>query len=721
MKKIKQKNCIAFTLMEMTLVLLITSIIAAASTPIVTSAVSDYADQNYKATGVEAQNVPWRVSSGYDGGGIYNLKQLTSSPIGMNVKFGSNVSDYGYPTLAIETLGQYNLFNAPQIALINASNTGYSIIGMDEFENVAMVNGADSFKASKIGSFTTAYTGEKSVYLGADIQKTPPYSTVGSGSDATNVSGDDMYFDNSVFVGQNINSRKTENGIYMGYDISRGVNERNIIAIGNNLGSEEVYGSTHQGNIQIGNYGNQVKIANCIAIGNYAAKDSGFKHDIAIGHFAGMHSAYYTSIIIDQGDSANISIGQYAGANRIKGSGFAYGSINTISLGAYAGYFDGISNFRATSNINIGDFAGHFQKNVNKNDSNYQNINIGYYAAVRPFSINPDVTLTNNNIVLGYYAGYNAPYSNGNVIIGPYVGNQVGTTNSIIIGSGYEQTDDQTGYALGRNLGTLDTISYGALILGTGAGANSSPTYGNVNIGYYAGHGEYNSYGYGNVAIGPFTCQGVSGQNKWCLGWGHEVTRNSISLTDNNIIWNPESNIPQMFIGYANNNKSIASDWNQTSITLYASDVFRPSSTIFNTLRWSDKRLKTNISKVVGSLDKIRQVNIYDYTLKKDEYHTPRIGVLAQEFKKIFPTEVKIEPNSKKYAVGVDSLIYTMLDAMKDLDINIQNLQKSFDAYVNDFMGLKSKVAKLEAQSKKLQNENAEMKSRLAKINSKLK
>lgn len=713
MKKFKQKNCIAFTLMEMTLVLLITSIIAAASTPIVTSAVSDYADQNYKATGGEAQDVPWRVSSGYDGGGIYNSKKEITSPVGMNVKFGSNASNYGYPTLAIESLGQYNLFNAPQIAMINAATTGYSTIGMDEFENVAMVNGANSFISSKSSSSKNTYIGEKSVFLGADIQTTAPYASTAL---------DDMYYDNSVLVGQYINTRMTENGIYMGYGITRGVNERNVIAIGNNLNSEEVYSATYQGNIQIGNYGNQAKIANCIAIGNYAAYSSGFKHDIAIGHFAGMNSAHYASLIYTVGDSGNISLGQYAGAIKIKASNNSYvlrGAYNTISIGGYAGYFDTASHQTPNSNINVGDFAGFSALTLD--GGNYQNISIGYYAGARPL-INNSSTLVKNDVILGYYAGYNAPYNYGNVIIGPYVGNEVKTYNSVIIGSGYkEQEDDQTGFALGH--GNSD-ISYGALILGTGAGAYSNATYGNVNIGYYAGNiSSRFSKLYGNVAIGPNTCRAVSGQNKWCLGWGSEVVWHGIPLVNNTTVWDHTSNTPQMFIGYAGTSplNYDSSDWDQTAITLYASNVFRPSMTSFDTLRWSDKRLKTNISRVVGSLDKIRKVNIYDYTLKKDEHHTPRIGVLAQEFKKIFPTEVKQEPNSKMYAVGVDSLIYTMLDAIKDLDINIQNLQKYFEAYVNDFMGLKSKVAKLEAQSKKLKTENAEMKSRLAKINAKLK
>lgn len=725
MKKFIQKNCIAFTLMEMTLVLLITSIIAAATTPILTSAVSDYADQNYKATGGEDADAPWRVSASYDGGGIYNTKIETTSPIGLNVKFGASASNYGYPTLAIETLNLSNLFNAPQIQVAeqpstsNVAGNWYANIAMDEFDNLAVVYG-NSFSAGKVGpnGINTSYIGEKNVFIGDNIQGTAPYASTAT---------DDMYYDNSIFVGQYINTRMTENTVYVGTGITRNIHERNTIAIGQDLGTENAYAATYQGNINIGNYSTLGRTAESIAIGNYAGVASTFKKDIIIGNYAGYNSGYYPYFTFDVGDSNNISIGQYAGATSGTRTTSAViidqGGISSISIGGYAGF----SEFRnPSSSINIGDNAGSVRSiNMSNNSiSAYDNLNIGYYAGAVNYKSNKN--LTNRNVNLGFYAGYTDSGASINVLIGSYAGNYTTAINSVMIGSGQKNPtsnthiSNQTGYGVTSNY---------AVLVGSAAGAFGNSIYGNVGIGYYAAY--YSSYKssstnrnkYGNVAIGPMTCNNVTGQNKWCLGWGDKITSTSSIYNSLNVnVWNPASAEPQMFIGYANNNAGNSSDWNNTAITLYANDVYlQGNGASATTLNWSDKRLKTNISKVVGSLGKIRVVNIYDYTLKDDEYHTPKIGVIAQEFKKIFPYDVKMEPNSKKYAVTTSSLIYTMLDAIKELDINVQNLQKSFDNYVKDFFGLKSKVVKLEAQSKKLQAENAQMKSRLAKINAKLK
>lgn len=717
MKKFIQKNCIAFTIMEMTLVLLITSIIAAATTPILTSAVSDYSNQNYVATGGESADAPWRVSQSYDGGGIYNTKIEQTSPIGMNVKFGASASSYGYPTLAIETLNSNNLFNSPQIQVTEPASSGvstkwYANIAMDQFDNLAIVYG-NSFSAGKVGAngTNTNYIGEKSVFIGGGIQGTAP--------DADSAL-DDMYYDNSVFIGQYINTRMTEDSVYMGYGITRNIHERNIIAIGQDIGTEDAYAATYQGNINIGNYSTFGRTAESIAIGNYAGVASTYKKDIIIGNYAGYNAGFSTTFVYDQGDSGNIAIGQYAGATSASRGAMRNGFYNVINIGGYAGFSE-FTNF--SSSINIGDNAGSVRSTNSSSyqmNSYYNNIDIGYYAGAT--YLNSSKNLMNGNVNIGFYSGYTDTGANRNVVIGSYAGYKTVASHSIIIGSGQENVSsnsNQTGFGV---------ISNYAVLVGSAAGAFGTPIYGNVGIGYYAGF--YSGYTasstrnyYGNVAIGSNTCNNVRGQNKWCLGWGEKVTINDITASNSVSVWTPGNNTPQMFIGYANSNAGNSSDWNNTAITLYANDVLvsKDNGAGPFALRWSDKRLKTNISKVFGSLDKIRRVNIYDYTLKDDERHTPKVGVIAQEFKKIFPNDVKIEPNSKKYAVSTNSLIYVMIDAIKDLDINVQNLQKSFDNYVKDFFGLKSKVAKLEVQSKKLQAENTQMKSRLAKINAKLK
>ena len=240
----KFKNYIAFTMMEMTLVLLITSIIAAASTPIITSAVSDYADKNYSG---EIAAAPWRKTKSYDGGGIYNSPVQKDSPIGINAKFGSAASYYKYPALAIESMSANNIINSAQIKIRNNSAYGhlYANFGMDEFENVMFVSGNNSFRPYKVGNngTNTTYIGSRSIYLGSNLfddDVVDAYSNI--------------YHQNSIFVGQNINSLKSENTVQMGSNIAIWNGQRNNVYLGHNFSSENNENTAYQGNIQIGNY-----------------------------------------------------------------------------------------------------------------------------------------------------------------------------------------------------------------------------------------------------------------------------------------------------------------------------------------------------------------------------------------------------------------------------------------------------------------------------------
>lgn len=691
MKKNNTKNCIAFTLMEMTLVLLITSIIAAASTPIVTSAVSDYAERAYAPTEGESADAPWRNASGYNGGGIYNPPVQTTSPIGINSKFGSSASNYKYPALAIEAR-EGNLINNPQIQIrVNSSTpvlSRYSNVSMDAYENIAFIAGTGSFTAGKEANASNNYIGARNIFMGSMLQSYSGYTY------------SDMYYNNSVFLGSMINSRMAENVISIGNKISKHSHERNTINLGYNLNSS-YSNSTYQGSIIIGHYSNLTSVRDVITIGNNASRNSAFINDVVIGKYTGMNSA---TDVID--DSSNIIIGAYAVSRPVVSSASSSnGNKKSIFIGTKAGIIS--NNERALSryyDISLGYYAGNRAlRSVDGRDTSLNNIAIGKYA---DYMLSSSVFSSLNNIKIGTYSGSNtATYSN-NIFVGSYAGYFMDNRDTIAIGSTPSTAFAGTGADSGRGI-----------YFGPYAGVQSRAQYGSVYIGYYAGYNAANNtnYTYGNVGIGYAACGTFMTQarNKWCLGWGGYSS--AIST-----YWTPTSDIPQMFVGYA---LAPVNTYSNTSIVFYANDVYKPTSTSFSTFSVaSDRRLKTNIVPLRdNSLEKIRKVNIYDYTLKDDEHKVPQIGVVAQEHKKVFPQDVRIEPMSKLYAVGLDWMIYTMLDAIKDIDKNVQNLQNKTNAYIKDFMGLKSKVAKLEAQSKALNNQNKALKSRLAKINAKLK
>lgn len=680
--------------MEMTLVLLITSIIAAASTPIVTSAVSDYAERVYAPTEGESADAPWRNASGYNGGGIYNPPVEATSPIGINSKFGSSASNYKYPALAIEARDG-NIISNSQIQIrVNSSTpalTQYSNISMDAYENIVFITGSEgSFTAGKVASASNNYIGARNIFMGSMLQSYSGYTY------------SDMYYNNSVFLGSMINSRMTENVINIGSKISRHSHERNTINIGYNLNSS-YSNSTYQGNVVIGNYSNLTSIRDVITIGNYASRNSAFINDVVIGKYAGMNSA---TDIID--DSSNVIIGTYASSRPVLSPYSSNGNKKSIFIGNKAGVIS--NNEKALSryyDISLGYYASNRVLNSNEGrDTSLNNIAIGKYA---DYLLGFDaMSLASNNIKIGTYSGTNTAKYLHNILIGSYAGYYMEDKDTIAIGSVPSSSSTPVGTGADSRRG---------IYFGPYAGTYSRAQYGSLYIGYYAGYNAANNstYTYGNVGIGYAACGSFMTQarNKWCLGWGGYSS--AIST-----FWNPTNDTPQMFVGYA---LAPVNTYTNTSIVFYANDVYKPTSTSFSTFSVaSDKRLKTNIVPLRdNSLEKIRKVNIYDYTLKDDDHKVPQIGVIAQEHKNIFPQDVRIEPMSKLYAVGLDWMIYTMLDAIKDIDKNVQNLQNKTNAYIKDFMGLKSKVAKLEAQSKALNNQNKDLKSRLAKINAKLK
>ena len=715
MKKNGFKNYIAFTIMEMTMVLLLTSIIAAASTPIITSSVSDFSNKNMTPSEAESADAPWRKASGYDGGGIFNSPINTTSPIGIGIRFGNNANSYRYPALLVESRSSNNLFNAPQIKIIQPSQSTYTNIAMDEYENLSIVSGVNSYRVPK-SSGQSNYIGSKNVFLGSNIQT------------YANLSIDDVYYDRSVIVGRDISTRKLVNSVNIGYANSRGVHERNNIVIGQYLGA---YASnlTQQGNVQIGKYSWMNYGMNTITIGNYAANHSAEYRDISIGNYAGNN--YYLGSIDSfnsyKGD--NISIGKYAGAYFLSNSSsdrdnylqLVFSPNKNVKIGGYAGYV--YNNKRSSDNYRVADFNSIFigekaGAKLNPAGQPYRrnrSINIGNFSAGYSFN--------SGGISIGYYSSYDARFWNRNVVIGSYAGYGGNFNyNAIIIGS---NKDASVPTAKNANRNSSDNTSYDTnfIAIGSHAGDSSYGQYGSIYIGTYAGQGSgTNGKLYGNVGIGPLTCKNVKGSNKWCLGWGGDITSGSpITLINNVTVWSPTDDTPQMFIGYANGASNGSAAYSNTSITLYANTVYKPSSTTFDILRFSDRRLKTNILPIGDSLEKLRKVNIYDYTLKDDDHKIPQIGVVAQEFRKIFPSDVHTEPNSKKLAVGTDWLIYTMVNAIKEVDKNVQEVQVKFDNYVKDFAGLKSKVAQLEKQAEQIRSENAQIKLRLSKINDKLK
>ena len=86
----------------------------------------------------------------------------------------------------------------------------------------------------------------------------------------------------------------------------------------------------------------------------------------------------------------------------------------------------------------------------------------------------------------------------------------------------------------------------------------------------------------------------------------------------------------------------------------------------------SDKRLKSNIKKIEGALDKLSKINGYTYT----HDGKPSTGCMAQEIKEVLPEVVKGSEETT-YSVAYGNMTGLIIEAIKELKSEINELKSS--------------------------------------------
>ncbi len=290
----------------------------------------------------------------------------------------------------------------------------------------------------------------------------------------------------------------------------------------------------------------------------------------------------------------------------------------------------------------------------------------------------------NGSIAIGSYVNtylndgnYNPVYDNGenSIAIGTNswargndtiaIGNGVrsGTqTGTIAIGSNVNAVGDAPNTVIGNGATTSTTVSNGitigynaksessGILIGTGKTLKDGAA---VAIGGSAEGSDAEAEGEGAIAIG----YSASAYGENCI-----VIGNNISTSYSNTI-------------------TLASDV-RVSKDLYVN----------NTKIASDRRLKYVGKEFTSGLDKIRQIKPFNYTFKKDETKTPRVGVIAQDLMKIFPNAVTKGADGF-FSIRMEDMFYAVINAVKELDSRVSRLEK-------ENKELKARLEKLEAKLK---------------------
>ena len=91
---------------------------------------------------------------------------------------------------------------------------------------------------------------------------------------------------------------------------------------------------------------------------------------------------------------------------------------------------------------------------------------------------------------------------------------------------------------------------------------------------------------------------------------------------------------------------------------------------------YSDKRVKTDISKIKDPLNKVCSINGYTYKRTDTDDDKTHTGVLAQEVMTVLP-EVVHGSEDTTYSVAYGNMVGLLIEAIKELKLEIDELKKS--------------------------------------------
>ena len=474
---------------------------------------------------------------------------------------------------------------------------------------------------------------------------------IGSGNTVMGVSGEN---NSSGFVVGTSNVSAGSDTIVLGHSSASLGND--TIAIGHSASASE------DGAISIGT-SNTVRGLNSIALGRNITIDDDYDETIAIGNGATIEappaesSSVYAIAIGSHSEAAgdrSIAIG---GSDSNVNSAIATGN-NTISIGSNVRALGAKS--IAIGNVTLSEGDGAIAIGDTINSLGRGGISIGKEINVSEYN-NPD---SYASIAIGY-------------------GIETTNNNSIVIG--------MWAPSYGTDYIAKPTAGHSSLAIGSGAIANSKNSVGvgdrvqaNGNSSVAVGPGATTKGEY-SVAIGYRACENVTSGTVVCIGPDSgpsssiDVPKHTFYLGNSN----SEVNIPGSLY--------VAKDFNKTS----------------------DRRLKYVGSENTSGLDKIKQLKVFNYTLKKDENKTPHVGVIAQDLQKVFPAAVK-KGLDGFLSIRFEDMFYAMINAIKELDSRLTALEK-------ENQQLKDILKQVRNDNKALKEQNKALDARLKILENKIK
>ena len=644
-----QAAALAFTLAEMMVVLLIMSIVLACMAPVMTTKMK--ADQSI-------QTSPWRWAEN-------NVDAYFSSSSNQSAMIGQNTKDDA---------------DSAKLIINNSTN-------LDDM--ILFKNGDDTLGSLRVASQQVAGINATSISLGSF----PTGSGIGY---------------SSVAIGSSVDTRNSS-GTLTSHNVNIGNNTRtqgNSVAVGSSASAASMSTAIGSWVRASGEY--SASLGSGYSNGPYHTESYG-KYSFAAGPAAMAGSS-------TQSPEGAIAIGASSATGDYSiaiGTSTNLGSISDLMINGLLTKASG-ENSIAMGTLSQAGGAGSIAIGSGSNAKIYD-IAIGYQA------LNANNSTSGSNTAIGYEAMQKNTTGYSNTAVG-YVSLINNTTGGSNVGIGYNSLQQNTtgfgNVAVGASALSSNTSSNYNTAIGHFAGSYATGA-NNIMLGSFAGRRFSGSK---NVAIGSYACQYVTGSNKTCIGAssgpssGHKFATNSDNIvyigTSNSTVYIPGELIvgKHAFIGstYTNNENSLFynSERGWHYVGGYSSSGDRDSWGIspdelypLNQGYRSDRRLKYVGTENHDGLAKLRQIKVFNYTFKKDDKKTPRVGVMAQDLQKIFPNAVKKGADGF-LTIRMEDMFYAVINAIKELDARVTALEKENKLLKEQNKALDARLKALEAKIK---------------------
>lgn len=344
--------------------------------------------------------------------------------------------------------------------------------------------------------------------------------------------------------------------------------------------------------------------------------------------------------------------------------------------------------------------------------NNYGNIGFGYNVLSKLIPSNTAY----GNLSIGHSALETITTGQFNTAVG---------TDALQMAAGGSNNTAVGYYALKYIQGTDNTA------IGAGASGSIESGHDNVAVGVDAlYHGKTDS-NY-NVALGNLALQYVQGNYNVAVGYkacgydGLNNSSNKICLGAYSGVTSPITLPQEIYIGSKslyNNANAPLYIYNNSSgyINLNMPTNVRGPLNYYSTLNnLSDKRLKNIKGENKSGLGQIRELRVFDYTLKDDKSKTPRVGVIAQDLQKIFPDAVG-KTDEGYLSVRQEDIFFAMVNAVKEMDTYVQGLINETKNILAKIKDINTRLTAQDEKIKSLEKQNAELEARIQKLEAKMK